>query len=123
MCTNRRTVKLTDLEGRVLEALRKRLKAPDVYAAFVLGTSEWNAEQKGRGVEQEGHIDELKRLDRKIGNLVSAVADSGGSAAILTALTEAEARKTTLESQLAVADDRPRRARRRCRRGQPESEP
>ena len=105
ICPNRRTIKREFVEAVVLDALRTRLMAPEVYAAFVRGfTAEWNAEQKGRGVAQEGQIDELKRLDRKIGNLVSAVADSGGSATILAALKEAEARKTTLEGQLAVAE-------------------
>ena len=87
------------------DALRTRLMAPEVYAAFVRGfTAEWNSEQKGRGVAQEGQRDEQKRLDRKIANLVSVLAASGGSAAILTALKEVEARKTTLEAELAVAE-------------------
>ncbi len=59
---------------------------------------------EGRSVAQESQRDELKRLDRKIGNLVSVLAESGGSAAILTALKDAEARKATLEAELAATD-------------------
>ena len=105
VCTNRRTVKLADLEARVLAALRERLMAPEVYAAFVRGfTAEWNAAQKGRAVEQEGKRDELRGLGGKIGNLVSAIGLSGGSPAIFDALKDAEARKALLEAELAVAE-------------------
>ncbi|WP_237480693.1 recombinase family protein [Lichenibacterium dinghuense] len=61
VCTNRRTMKRSVLEDTVLDALRTRLMAPEVYAAFVRGfTAEWNAAQKGRAVAQEGQRDELK---------------------------------------------------------------
>ncbi len=47
VCTNRRTVKLADLEASVLEALRTRLMAPEIYAAFVRGfTAEWNRNRR-----------------------------------------------------------------------------
>ena len=105
VCNSRRTVKLADLEASVLEALRTRLMAPQIYAAFVRGfTAEWNGAQKGRAVAQEGHRDELKRLTCKIGNFVDAIGEGNGSAAILAALKEAEARKTALEAELALAE-------------------
>ncbi len=48
VCGYRRTVKRDLVEGTVLDALRTRLMAPEVYAAFVRGfTAEWNAEQRG----------------------------------------------------------------------------
>ena len=43
-------------------------------------------------------------FERKIANLGSVVADSGGSAAILGALREAEARQAALEAHLATAE-------------------
>ena len=105
VCSNRRTVKRECVEASVLEALRTRLMAPEVYAAFVRAfTTEWNAAQKGRAVEHDGKLDELKHIERKIANLVSVVADSGGSAAILAALKEAEARQAALAADLATAD-------------------
>ncbi len=104
VCTNRRTVKLADLEASVLEALRTRLMAPEIYAAFVRGfTAEWNQEQKDRAVAQEGQRDELKRIEKKISNLVGAVGETGGSVAVFAALKEAEARKAALDAELAVA--------------------
>ena len=104
VCVNRRTVKLTALEATVLEALRTRLMAPEVYAAFVRGfTAEWNSEQKVRAVAQEGQRDELRRVTRKIDNFVDAIGEGNGSAAVLAALKEAEARKVELEGELAVA--------------------
>ncbi len=72
VCSNRRTVKLADLESSVLESLRTRLMAPEIYAAFVRGfTAEWNVAQKGRAVAQESQRDELKRITCKIGNFVT----------------------------------------------------
>ena len=92
------------LEASVLDALREWLVAPEVYAGFVRGfTAEWNAEQRGRAVMQEGQRDELKRLAHKIDNLVCVIGESGGSAPILSALKEAETRKAALENELAVA--------------------
>ncbi len=105
VCTNRRTIKRSVLEETVLDALRTRLMSPDVYAAFVRGfTAEWNAAQKGRAVAQDGQREELKRVTRKIDNLVDVIGESGGSAAILAGLKEAEARKAVLEAELAVAE-------------------
>ena len=105
VCKNRRTVKLADLEAFVLEALRTRLMAPEIYAAFVRGfTVEWNREQRDRTLAQEGQHDELRRVTRKIGNFVDTVGEGHVSAAVLTALKEAEARKATLETELAAAE-------------------
>ena len=105
VCANRRTIKLAEVEAKVLDALRTHLMAPEVYAVFVRGfTAAWNAEQKGRAVAQEGQREELKRVDKKIGNLVGVIGESGGSAAILAALKEAEARKAALEAELAAVE-------------------
>ena len=105
MCINRRTVKLAALEARVLDALRTRLMRPEVYAAFVRGfTAEWNAAQNGRAVAQEGSRAELKRVEKSIVDDVRGVGESGGSAAVFAALKEAEARKATLEAELAIAE-------------------
>ena len=105
VCANRRTIKLADLESSVLESLRTRLMAPEIYAGFVRGfTAEWNREQKDRAVAQEGQRDELKHIEKKISNLVGAVGESGGSVAVFAALKEAEARKAALEAELAAAE-------------------
>ncbi len=105
VCTNRRTVKRECVETTVLDALRTRLMAPELYAAFVRGfTAEWNREQGARSVEQGGRRDELRRLERNIGNLVGGIAESGGSTAVYDALKKAEARKAALEAELATAE-------------------
>ena len=104
-CTNRRTIKRTMVEAEVLGALRTRLMAPDIYRSFVAGfTQEWNKEQGARDAEQTGKRDELKRVNRKIGNLVDAIAENGSSAALQTRLKEQEGRKLALEGELAVAE-------------------
>lgn len=109
VCGNRRTIKSADLEHGVLAALRGRLMAPEVYAALVRRfTAEWNAEQKGRALAQEGQRDELKRVSRTIDNLVAVIDMSGRSPSIISALQEAEARKAALEAELKVAEARHR---------------
>ena len=102
VCNSRRTVKLADLEDSVLEALRTRLLAPEIYAAFVRGfTAEWNVVQKGRAVAQEGQRDEMRRITCKIGNVVDTIGKGNGSAAILAALKETEARQAAVEADVA----------------------
>ena len=91
VCASRRTVKLAELEAKVLHALRTHLMAPEVYAAFLDSfTAEWNAEQKGRAIAQDGQREELKRLGRKIANFVDMIGEGNGSAALLSALKEAD---------------------------------
>ena len=105
VCANRRTIKREAVEAKVLEALSTRMMPPDVYAGFVRGfTAEWNASQKANTVEHEGQRAEMNRLDKKISNLVGVIGESGGSAAILAALKEAEARKAALKAELAVRE-------------------
>ncbi len=61
------------VEDKVLGALAHHMMPPDIYAAFVRGfMAEWNVEQKGRAVEQDAMRDELKRINQKIDNFVSA---------------------------------------------------
>ena len=82
VCTDRRTVKRTFVEGNVLDALRSRLMAQEIYAAFVRSfMQEWKT-QAVRSVEGDSMREELRRVERKVGNLVAAVADSGGSIAV-----------------------------------------
>jgi len=88
VCTNRRTVKREFVETTVLDALRERLMAPELYDSFARGfTAEWNREQKARSLEQEGRRDELKRLGRKIDNFVSVIGVSDGKIGNLVAAT------------------------------------
>ncbi len=104
VCVNRRSVKRTYVEDKVLGALAHHMMPPDIYAAFVRGfMSEWNIEQKGRAVEQDAMRDELKRINQKIDNFISAIGLSGGSPAIISALKDAEGRKVSIEAELATA--------------------
>ncbi len=106
ICANKRTVKRSYVEDKVLSALATQMMPPDIYAAFVRGfVAEWNVGQKGRAVEQDAKRDELKRIDQKIDNFVSAIGASGGSSAIISALKEAEARKVLLAAEMATAEE------------------
>ena len=104
VCNNRRTIKRTDLEAAVLDALRTRLMAPDLYASFVRGfTAEWNKEQGAR--HRPGRQARRARAHREEDhNFVDAIAETGSSAALLSGLKQAEARKVGIEAGLAVAE-------------------
>ena len=104
VCTNTRTMKRTKLEDEVLGALRTRLMAPEVYEAFVRGfVQEWNRDQGERAAAKDRQCDALKRADRQIANLVTAIAKTGTSPALSDALKKAEAKQAALRSELATA--------------------
>lgn len=49
LCKNRRNVEPDDIDGTVLQVLRTRLMAPEIYDAFVRAlVKEWNQEQGQR---------------------------------------------------------------------------
>ena len=73
-------------------------------------TAEWNAEQNGRFVEQKGKRDELRRVERKIGNLVFNAANARikelkrliGEAELEEIITKLERGSVPLEESIAI---------------------
>ncbi|MGI4764645.1 MAG: recombinase family protein [Janthinobacterium lividum] len=105
VCTYKRTIKRSVIEATVLDGLSSRLMRPDIYESFMRGfLSEWNREQGSRDGEQVRKRDELKRLEKKVRNLVEAIAENGSSAALLAALKDVEDRKLAVERELSIAE-------------------
>ncbi len=112
-CDNVHTVKMDDLEARVLDGLKGKLVAPDVVEAFV---REYEAERRRRRLEligrRAGLEAELRQIEYRIANLVEAIAAGSISPTIIAQLNEAEARKAEIAGELAsevpnVIDFRP----------------
>ncbi len=103
-CTMLQTIRQDVLEGTVMEALRQRMMAPEVYRAFVQEfTVEWNRMQREASGEQDAKRSELDGVRRQIDRLVDSLANGTPIAAVTTRLTALEARRITLEADLVAA--------------------
>jgi hypothetical protein len=96
-CHNRRTISRAVVQERVIDALRRQLMQPALVAEFI---AEFNKEWRRLAVEVKAqtasHQRERAALDRRIANLVEAIADGRSSPAILAKLREEEAKKARL---------------------------
>ena len=96
-CRNRRTVRRTVLQARVMDVLSRQLMQPDLLAEFITAfNQEWRrlaGEVRSQAVAQQR---EKAALDRKIANLVEAVSDGRSSPSIMAKLADLEAQKTRL---------------------------
>ncbi|BAV64109.1 recombinase family protein [Sphingobium cloacae] len=102
-CGNGRTIRVPDLERRVLDGIRQRLLAPDAIAEFL---AEYHAERKRltAKVRQERQQIEkrLGAIERQINNIIDAIADGVATASMKSRLLEIEAEKESLTAKLAV---------------------
>ena len=100
-CRNTRWVRRPTLEQRVLHALETRLMRPDCVAAFSRAfIAEWNRLLAESSVDVEAHRRELHAVERKLENLVEAVADGLKAAGLQKRLSELEARSAELRAML-----------------------
>lgn len=104
-CTNTRTVRRAKLEAMVMDALGRQLMRPDRVAAFGKAfIAEWNRAQAEASAGAELHKRELQGIQRKLDNLVEAIADGIRAQGLQRKLEELEARRAQL---LAVLKDQP----------------
>ncbi len=103
-CANSRTLKRQAIEARVLAGLKDRLMAPDLVAEFV---AEFQAEvnRAARAAERRAAATrrDLAAVERRIAGILTAIEDGNYNPTLTARLTELEARKTTLEADLAAA--------------------
>lgn len=75
-CSNRLTLRHDRPEREVLEALKSRLMAPEIFRRFVDGfTAEWNRLQAEASAGQASRQQELERIDRQLNKLVNALVE------------------------------------------------
>jgi site-specific DNA recombinase len=109
-CTNLRTIRRTDLEDRVLGALRERLMDPALFKVFAEAfTSEWNRLQGTQAATRSARADELRLVRERIERLVDAITEGTPAAAVRDRLESLEARRLALEAE--APGHRPRRHR------------
>lgn len=100
-CTNNRTIRVGDLENRVLEGIQRRLLAPDAIAGFL---AEYHAEQKRLNAMNRQWRREAERrlagIDRQITNIVDAIADGVSTASMRSKLLDLESEKENLAREL-----------------------
>jgi site-specific DNA recombinase len=96
-CDNGRTIRIGEIERRSLEGIRTRLLAPDAVAAFV---QEYHLERRRMAAERHRRQSEsgaeLAEIDRKIANLVDALADGTASLAMKDRLAALEGRRAAV---------------------------
>jgi site-specific DNA recombinase len=100
-CTNNHTIRVDDLENRVLGALKERLLAPEVFAEYA---REFRAELKRLRDESGGRRETLQReiaeATTGIGRLVDAIVSGTDSPALRERLAQLERDRARLQDEL-----------------------
>ena len=101
-CTNRKTIRRSEVESRVLDALRDRLMAPDLLAAFI---EEYHAElRKGQceaQIMRASNERQLAQVERQITQIVAAIADGMYHPSMKEKMDGLEATKAQLTARRA----------------------
>ena len=104
ICDNQRGVRRSELEARVLDALKSRLMRPEHVATFVAEfTTEWNRLLAESNATRGEYRRELDVVERRLNNLVDAIADGLRSDGLRTRLDDLERRRSTLRERLETA--------------------
>ena len=103
-CRNRRGIRRAKLEGIVLAALQHNLMAPEAVAGFIEAfNEEWQRQVRDTATNKDAARRELTGVERKLGNIVNAIADGLRNLTLQRQLDELEARRTALEAEIAAA--------------------
>lgn len=96
-CRNTSRVRRTVLEGRVLQALGTQLMRPELVAEFCATfIEEWNRLAAEASAGAEARQRELHAVERKLANLVEAIAEGLKAPGLQQKLAELEARRQEL---------------------------
>lgn len=105
-CPNRRSIKRTDIEDRVLSGLKSRLMAPDLVHAFAQAyTEDQNTARKSASTHRAQMESNLAKTERQIENLVEAITEGMFHASMKEKMSALEAHKADLEAQLSGTPD------------------
>ena len=102
-CTNNRTIRVSELERRVLDGIKRRLLAPEAIAECL---AEYHAERRrlmAKARQERQQIDKrLGAIDSQIRNIIDAIADGIATTGMKSRLIEIEAEKERLSADLAA---------------------
>jgi site-specific DNA recombinase len=100
-CSNRRSIKRSDIEDRVLSGLKHRLMAPDLVAEFI---AEFQREvQKDRidTLAARGDVERrLSKVQKDIDSIIAAITDGMYHASMKAKMDALEAQKADLETRM-----------------------
>jgi DNA invertase Pin-like site-specific DNA recombinase len=110
-CSNNRRVRRSKLERIVLDALATRLMEPALAEAFITALiQEWSRLAGDVGATETATRAELAQVERRIANLVEALAEGVvRGAGVSSKMADLEERRQTLEAMLATAPREPPR--------------
>ena len=100
-CRNIARVRRGPLEERVLDALARQLMQPEHIELFIREfTAEWNrlASEATAGVD--GNRRELAAVERKLANLIDAIAEGVRASGLQAKLAELETRRASLQADI-----------------------
>jgi len=101
-CTNSRTIRVGEIEARVLVRLKHSLAAPEAAAVAVRGFKEETRRlRRERAVAAEADRRTIEAAARRIREIVGIIEDGGGHSALIARLDELERQKTEAEARLA----------------------
>ncbi len=107
-CANRANIRRSDLEARVLNALRHHLMAPALFKDFC---DEFTREVNRQRIEARAPLEaarmELKRIERELDTLLNLILKGGAAEKINAKMVQLEARKADLVRNLAEAEEPP----------------
>ncbi len=107
-CGNRLAIKRTELEERVLGALKSKLMDPALFREFCDEfTREMNRLRMDGRASLEAARTELGRIDKQIKSTVDAIADGMYHPSMKAKMDGLERRKARLEAELAHAEEPP----------------
>ena len=102
-CANRKTIKRTDVEERVLGGLKHHLMHPDLVAEFI---AEFHREmEKERRDGEAGRVEAeraLAKITREIDNIVTAITEGMFHPSMKAKMDALEAQKAAYEAKLAA---------------------
>ncbi len=101
-CTNMASIRRSQIEQMVLDALRHNLMQPEAVAEFITAfTAEWNrlaAEQNSSHAQDKSH---LATLQRKIDRIVEAITEGYRTPEMKTQLDDLNRQKESLQARLS----------------------
>jgi Recombinase zinc beta ribbon domain len=107
-CGNTTTIRRADLAAHVMDALGRQLMRSELVAAFIAAfNAEWQHLAAKVTAQANARERDLAANERKISNLVDAVADGKANPSILAKLQALEAQQETLRAQPRAAPDLP----------------
>ena len=102
-CSNGRSIRLAEIEDRVVDALRCFLLAPEVVAEAVEAyRMERQRTAKERAKQRRDAERDLASIERKLNGVISAIENGGDSKVLASRLNALESERQSLSGMLAV---------------------